>query len=99
MSSLAYSSPTSLQKKMLHYIITLSTFGQQIHASVKSIGKSLKLLLSQKKLKTAGYTDATFIAEKSALCCYKSKDGASYYLLSFYEMLFFDAESIEQSKQ
>ena len=42
-----------------------NTFKQQIHTLIRNINKSLKLLLSQKKLKTADYADAIFITEKS----------------------------------
>ena len=80
---------------MLYYIIALSTFEQQIHMLIKSINESLKLLLSQKKLKTADYTDATFIAEKLILCCHRFRDDTNHHLSSFYKMLSFNAESIE----
>ena len=83
---------------MFHYIIALSTFEQQVHMLIKSVGELLKLLLSQEKLKMAGYTDAIFITEKSVLYYYRSRGDASHYLSLFYGTLSFSTESIEQSK-
>ena len=84
---------------MLYYIITLSTFEWQIHILIKNVNELLKLLLLQKKLKTADYTDVIFITEKSTLYYYRFKDDISHHLLSFYKTLFFSTKSIKQSKQ
>ena len=84
---------------MPHYIITLSIFKQQIHTSVKNINKSLKLLLSQKKLKMTDYTNVIFIIKKLILCYHKFKGDVNHCLLSFYKTLFFSIENIKQSKQ
>ena len=65
---------------------------------IKSVDKSLKLLLPQEKLKIADYTDAIFIAEKLALCYHRFKGDASHCLLLSHEMLFFSTENIEQNK-